>query len=88
MHERPAVSAHKDNYELQRVAGIRWPAGTGPHIPTSLARREQAVKRAHAAYNKTETQAREQQDAPPQPVAPTADEAIDGEPDDDVDESA
>ena len=71
MHERPAVSAHIDNDELQRVAGIRWPAGTGPHIPTSLARREQAVKRAHAAYEQTETAARgkpaDDHDSEPEP---------------------
>ena len=83
----------------QRMPATRWSAHkdiaakalrklAGPHIPTSLTRLEQAVKRAHAAYEKTETQAREQQDTQPQPVAPTADEAIDGEPDGDVDASA
>ena len=57
----------------------------GPHIPTSLTRLEQAVKRAHAAYDKAETQARERQHDETRPVAPTAEEAIDGESDGDAD---
>ena len=83
----------------QRMPATRWSSHkdiaakalrklAGPHIPTSLTRVEQAVKRAHAAYDKTETQAREQRHAPPQPVAPSADEPIEGEPDGDLDESA
>jgi hypothetical protein len=83
----------------QRMPATRWSSHediaakalrslAGPHLPTSLTRLEQAVKRAHAAYEKTETQAREQRRAQPQPVEPTAGEAIGGELDGDVDESA
>ena len=35
----------------------------GPHVPASLTKLEQAVKRAHRAYDKAETAAREQQGA-------------------------
>ena len=35
----------------------------GPHVPTSLTKLEQAVKRAHSAYDKAETAAREQHHA-------------------------
>src|SRR5215210_8072430 len=57
----------------QRIPATRWSSHkdiaakalkklAGPHIPTSLTKLEQAVKRAHAAYDKaeTETAAREQ----------------------------
>jgi hypothetical protein len=47
-------SSHKDlaAKALKRLAG--------PHVPTTLSKLEQAVKRAHAAYDKVETAAREQ----------------------------
>ena len=35
----------------------------GPHVPASLTKLEQAVKRAHAAYDKAERNARERQRA-------------------------
>jgi hypothetical protein len=83
----------------QRMPATRWSSHkdiaakalrklAGPHIPTSLTRLEQAVMRALAAYDKTLTQAREQQHAETRPVAPTAEEAIDGEPNGDPDERA
>jgi ParB/RepB/Spo0J family partition protein len=47
-------SSHKDiaTKALKKLAG--------PHVPTSLTKLEQAVKRAHSAYDKAETAAREQ----------------------------
>ena len=68
----------------QRTPATRWSSHkelaakalrklASPHLPTSLTRLEQAVKRAHAAYENAKTKAREQQHAQPQPVAPTAD---------------
>ena len=61
-------SSHKDiaAKALKRLAG--------PHVPASLSKLEQAVKRAHAAYDKAETAAREQQHAELQ--------AVEAEPDD------
>jgi hypothetical protein len=47
-------SSHKD------LAGKALKKLAGPHIPTTLTKLEQAVKRAHAAYDKAETAAREQ----------------------------
>ena len=55
----------------QRTPATRWSSHThlaakalkklaGPHVPTTLTKLEQAVKRAHAAYDKAETAAREQ----------------------------
>ena len=35
----------------------------GPHVPTTLARLEQAVKRAHAACDEAETAAGDEQSA-------------------------
>ncbi len=72
-------SSHKD------IAAKALRKLAGPHIPTSLTRLEQAIKRAHAAYDKTEAQARERQHDETRSVAPTAEEAIDGEPDGDGD---
>ena len=40
----------------------------GPHVPASLTKLEQAVKRAHSAYETAETAAREQQHTERQPV--------------------
>ena len=53
----PAIrwSSHKD------IAAKALKKLAGPHVPTSLSKLEQAVKRAHAAYDKAETTAREQQ---------------------------
>jgi hypothetical protein len=47
-------SSHKD------IAAKALKKLAGPHIPTSLSKLEQAVKRAHSAYDKAETAAREQ----------------------------
>src|SRR5215211_2910490 len=50
-------SSHKD------IAAKALKKLVGPHVPASLTRLEQAVKRAHAAYDKAETTAREHQRA-------------------------
>src|SRR4051794_15735739 len=68
-------SSHKD------IAAKALKKLAGPHVPTSLAKLEQAVKRAHAAYDKVETAAREQQR---EPVEPEPDDA----PAEDLDEAA
>ena len=61
-------SSHKD------IAAKALKKLAGPHVPASLTQLEQAVKRAHAAYDKAETAAREQQRAERQPVEPDADD--------------
>src|SRR5215207_2332136 len=48
-------SSHKD------IAGKALRKLAGPHVPASLTKLEQAVKRAHAAYDKAEAQVGEQQ---------------------------
>ena len=71
-------SSHKDlaAKALKKVAG--------PHVPALLARLEQAVKRAHATYDKAEAGARERR-AERQPAAPnTAESAGAGELDDEA----
>jgi len=45
-------SSHKD------IAAKALKKLAGPHVPATLTRLEQAVKRAHAAYDKAETAAR------------------------------
>jgi hypothetical protein len=83
----------------QRMPGTRWSSRkdiaakalrklAGPHVPTTLTRLEQAVKRAHAAYDKAETAARERQRAERQPVEPDVDNGSGDELDEDVDEAA
>jgi hypothetical protein len=83
----------------QRMPATRWSSHKdiaakalrklgGPHIPTSLTKLEQAVKRAHAAYDKAETQVREQQRAERQPTEPDTDDGIGDELDEDVDDVA
>ena len=47
-------SSHKD------IAAKALKKLAGPHVPASLTKLEQAVKRAHRAYDKAETAAREQ----------------------------
>ena len=54
-------SSHKD------IAAKALRKLAGPHVPASLTKLEQAVKRAHAAYDKAETAAREQQREPVEP---------------------
>jgi len=73
-------SSHKD------IAAKALRKLAEPHVPATLTRLEQAVKRAHAAYDKDETAAREQQRAQHQPVKD--DEPVGDEPDDELDEAA
>jgi hypothetical protein len=55
-------SSHKD------IAAKTLKKLAGPHVPTSLTKLEQAVKRSHSAYDKAETAAREQHRAEHQAV--------------------
>ena len=73
-------SSHKD------IAAKAFKKLAGPHVPATLSRLEQAVKRAHAAYDKGETAAREQQRAERQRVED--DEPVGDELDDEFDEAA
>jgi hypothetical protein len=82
----------------QRMPATRWNSRkdiaakalkklAGPHVPASLSKLEQAVKRAHSAYEKAETAAQEQRGERP-PVAAEPDDGTDGELDEDLDEVA
>ena len=75
-------SSHKD------IAAKALKKLAGPHVPTSLAKLEQAVKRAHAAYDRAETQTREQQRAERQAAEPETDDGIGDELDEDFDDAA
>jgi hypothetical protein len=59
----------------------------GPHLPASLTKLEQAVKRAHAAYDKAERAAHEQQRAEAATDA-TEESPVDGEFDEDLADAA
>jgi hypothetical protein len=73
-------SSHKDiaAKALRRLAG--------PHVPAALTGLERAVKRAHAAYDKAESAAREQQRA--KHDNERHDEPVDDESDADLDDAA
>jgi hypothetical protein len=75
-------SSHKD------IAGKALKKLAGPHVPASLTKLEQAVKRAHAAYDKAETQAREQQLAERRPAEPDTGDGIGDALGEDLDEVA
>jgi hypothetical protein len=61
----------------------------GPHVPVSRSKLEQAVKRAHSAYDKAETAARDQARAGREPAAGEPDDkAVDNERDEDLDMAA
>ena len=83
----------------QRTPATRWMSHkdhaakalrklAGPHVPASLTKLEQAVKRAHAAYDKAEVQAREQQRAESQSVEAEVDDVASNEVEEDLDEVA
>src|SRR5215204_6273313 len=83
----------------QRMPATRWSSHkdiaakalrklAGPHVPASLTKLEQAVKRTHAAYDKAETAAHARQRAEHQPVEPEPDGGVGEGLDDDVDEAA
>ena len=71
-------SSHKD------IAAKALRKLAGPHVPVSLTKLERAVKRAHSAYDKAETAAREQHRAERQaveaePDAAPVDDELDGD---------
>ena len=83
----------------QRMPATRWSSHkdiaakalrklSGPHVPASLHKLDQAVKRAHAAYDKAETHVREQQRAERQATEPETDDGIGDEPDEGLDDAA
>jgi len=59
-----------------------------PHVPTSLTGIEQAVKRAHSAFDKAEATAREQRHAERPPDTEPDDGPVDDELNEDRDEAA
>jgi hypothetical protein len=75
-------SSHKD------VAAKALKKLAGPHLPASLTKLEQAVTRAHAAYDKAETAAREQQRTECHATEPETDEGDGDELDEDLDDAA
>jgi hypothetical protein len=75
-------SSHKD------IAAKALKKLAGPHTPASLTKLEQAVKRAHAAYDKAETATREQQRAARQATEPKTDDGVGDELDEDIDGAA
>jgi hypothetical protein len=81
----------------QRMPAIRWSAHkdlaaktlkklAGPHVPASLSKLEQAVKRTHSAYATAEARAHERQQAEA-PRTETAPEGAVGPVDEDLDEA-
>ena len=77
----------------QRMPATRWSSHkdiaakalrklAGPHVPASLTKLEQAVRRAHAAYDKAERDARERKRATA--AGADRDSAVDGDLDDDI----
>jgi len=72
-------SSHKD------IAAKALRKLAGPHVPASLTKLERAVKRAHSAYDKAETAAREQHRAERQAAETEPDERpVDDELDEDL----
>jgi hypothetical protein len=83
----------------QRMPATRWSSHkdiaakalrklAGPHVPASLTKLEQAVKRAHTAYEKAETQAREQQRTEHKAVDAEVEDGTGDELDEDLNEVA
>jgi len=88
----------------QRMPATRWCSHkdlaakalkklAGPHVPASLSKLEQAVKRAHSAFEKAETAARdkrvaEREAVEAEPDNGTVDEQFDEDLDEDLDEAA
>jgi hypothetical protein len=73
-------SSHKD------IAAKALRKLAGPHVPASLTKLEQAVKRAHAAYDRAERNAWERQRA--EAAGPEAGESAAGEPAEDLADTA
>jgi hypothetical protein len=84
----------------QRMHGTRWSSHkdqaakalrklAGPHVPTSLTKLEQAVKRAHTIYDKAERAHHEQQRAEHQASEAEPDEStVEDELDEELDDAA
>ena len=84
----------------QRVPATRWSSHkdiaakaltklAGPHVPVSLSKLERAVKRAHGAFDEAESAGREQARAERERAATGPhDQAVDDEPDEEVDVAA
>jgi hypothetical protein len=83
----------------QRMSATRWSSHkdiaakalkklAGPHLPVSVTKLEQAVKRAHAAYEKAETAAHEQHRAACEALDPESDDGVGDELEQDIDEAA
>jgi hypothetical protein len=84
----------------QRMPATRWSSHkdlaakalkklAGPHVPTSLSKLEQAVKRAHSGFDKAETAAREKRAAEREAVEPEPDDGtVDEQFDEVLDEAA
>jgi hypothetical protein len=75
-------SSHKD------IAAKALKKLAGPHVPASLSKLEQAVKRAHSAFDKAEAAAHEQQRAERQSETKPDDGPVVEEVDEDLDEAA
>ena len=75
-------SSHKD------IAAKALKKLAGPHVPATLSALERAVKRAHAAYEKAETGAREQARAEGEAVEPEPEDGIGDNVDEKLDEAA
>lgn len=83
----------------QRTPALRWSSHkdiaakalrklTAPHVPASLTKLEQAVKRAHAAYDTAENQAREQLRDQRQAATTEAGDGIGDGPSEDLEDGA
>ena len=75
-------SSHKD------IAAKAIKKLAGPHVPATLTGLERAVKRAHAAYAKAETEAHERRRGERHAVEAEGDDEQDREFDADLDEGA
>jgi hypothetical protein len=75
-------SSHKD------IAAKTLKKLAGSHLPATLSGLEQAVKSVHAAYDKADTQVREQRRAERESAEPDSDDGIGDELDEDLDEVA
>jgi hypothetical protein len=75
-------TSHKD------IAAKALKKLAGPHIPASLSKLEQAVRRAHATHDKAEAQVRELRRAERQTVEAEVDDGMGDELEEDVEDAA
>lgn len=83
-----ATRASRSGAAVRDIAAKALRKLAGPHVPASVTKLEQAVKRAHAAYETAEAQVREQQRAERQPAEPDPDDGTGDEPDEHLDDTA